>query len=90
MIRSFYKYAMNWYLGDSLNNFVCEKSIWMIFICASMLIKMKSYMFKTIDKWEGLTPFPIFLIEIFYSFILFSCKLMSISFKSNYSTYSYT
>jgi len=90
MIMSFYKYARNQYLGNSLNNVVCEELTWMIFICASMSIKIEYYMFKTTDEWEGLTSFPIFLIEIFYSFILFSCKLMSISFKSNYCTYSYT
>jgi len=26
---------------------------------------------KTTDEWEGLTPSPIFLFELFYSFILF-------------------
>ena len=52
MIRSFYKYARNQYLGDSLNNFVCEKSIWMSFICGSISIKVEYYT----DKWEGWTP----------------------------------
>jgi len=45
MIKSFYKYARNQYLGNYLNNFVCEESIWMIFIYALMSIKMKCYMF---------------------------------------------
>jgi len=67
MIRSFYKYERNRYLGDSLNNFVFEKSILMFFICASMSIKMECYMFETTNEREGLTSFPIFLIEISYS-----------------------
>jgi len=41
MIKSFYKYAINRYLGHSLTNFVCEKFIWMICICASMSIKIE-------------------------------------------------
>ena len=72
MIRSFYKYARNRYLWHSLNNFVCEELIWMTFICASMSIKIECYMFKTTNEWEVLTPFPTLLIELFYSFILFS------------------
>jgi len=66
MIMSFYKYAKNWYLGDYLNNFVCEELIWMIFIWVSMSIKMKCYMFLFIEntnKWEGWTSIPIFLID---------------------------
>ena len=43
MIRSFYKYEKNQYLGDSVNNFVCKESIWMIFICASISIKIEYY-----------------------------------------------
>jgi len=49
MIRSFYKYARNRYLGDSLNNFVCEKLMLMICICESMSIKIECYMFLFIE-----------------------------------------
>jgi len=52
------------------------------FICTSILIKRECYMFKTTDKWEWLTPFPIFLIEIFYSF-----TLLLFSFHANYCQY---
>jgi len=45
MIRSFYKYVRNRYLGDSFHNFVCEESIWMIFICVSTSIKTGYYNF---------------------------------------------
>ena len=44
-----YNYV-NRYLGDSLNNFVCEKLIGLIFICATTSVKMKFYMFKTTDE----------------------------------------
>jgi len=56
LIKKIYKHTMNQYLEDNLNNFVCEESIWMIFICASKSIKMKCYMFLCIedkDEWEG-------------------------------------
>ena len=71
MIKDFYKYAMNWYLGDILNNFVCKESIQMIFICASMLIKMECYMFlfiKNTYEWEGWISIAIFPI-IYFIFI---------------------
>jgi len=74
MVRSFYKYANNRYLGDSVNNFVCKELIWMIFICASMSIKMECYMFLFIentDEWEWLTPIPIFSIKSLKSFTCF-------------------
>jgi len=80
MIKSFYKYVRYRYLGDFLNNFICDKSIWITFICASMLIMMGCYMFKTTNEWEWLTIFPIFLIENFYSLLLFN-------FHANYCQY---
>jgi len=71
-----------------------RQSIWMIFICASMLIKMKCYMFKTTNEWEGLTTFQIFLIELFYPFTLvlfnFHANYCQYQIKSNYFTYYYT
>jgi len=64
------------------------------FICASMSIKMKCYMFKTIDELKGLTRIPIFLIKLFYSFTLllfnFHANYCQYQIKSNYCTYSYT
>jgi len=56
--------------------------------------KDKCYMFKTTHEWEGLIPFPIFLIKIFYShnMLLFNfhanyyCQLSN----QNIYTYSYT
>jgi len=74
MIISFYKYARNRYLGDNHNNFVCKESIWMIFISASMSIKMNCYIFLFIENtkgWEWLNPIPIFSIESSKSFTLF-------------------
>ena len=47
MIKSFCKFARNRYLGDNLNNFVIDMNI---FICASMSIKMKCYMFLFIEN----------------------------------------
>jgi len=41
-----YKYVMNQYLGGSLNNFVCEELIWMIFICTSIPIKTENLFVK--------------------------------------------
>ena len=57
----------NQYLGDNLNNFICEESIWMIFICASMSIKLECYMLLFIentDKWERLITMLVFSIEL--------------------------
>jgi len=72
MIKSFYKYARNQYLGDSLNNFVCEESIWMIFICASISIMIEycHLLKKNIEEWEGWTSIPIFSIDSYQSFTL--------------------
>ena len=50
MIMGFYKYAMNQYLEDIFNNFLCEESIWMIFIYVSIPIKMKFYIFCFIEN----------------------------------------
>jgi len=88
MIRFFYKYAMNRYLGDILNNFVYDESIWMIFICVSMSIKMECYMFLFTEdtyEWEGLTPIPIFSIESLKSFTLLLFNLLQIHDTNNLS-----
>jgi len=50
MIRMFYTSVRNQYLGDNLNNFICENLIQMIFICASMSIKLECYMFLFIEN----------------------------------------
>ena len=74
MIEYFYKYARNRYLEDILNNFVCEESIWMIFIRASMSIKMECYMFLFIEntnEWERWTTISIFPIDSFKHLLCF-------------------
>jgi len=78
-VRTFLKYVSNRYLGDNLNNFICEESIWMIFICASISIKLECYMFLFIEnthEWEGLISIPILSMELFKSFTLFSLKFL--------------
>jgi len=51
MIKSFYKYARN--RRDSLNNFICKESIWIIFICVSVSIKIEYYiLLKNRDEWD--------------------------------------
>jgi len=59
-------------MGDSLNNFVCEESIWMIFICASISIKIVYYMLlKSTNEWEVWTPILIFPIDLYKSLLCF-------------------
>jgi len=71
MVMSFYKYTRNKYLGDSLNNFVCEESIWIIFIYASISIKVEYYnLLKNTKEWEEWTPIPIFPIDSYEAFTL--------------------
>jgi len=94
MIRSFYKYVRNQYLGDYLNNLVCEESIWMIFICASMSIKMKCYMFLFIEntnewEWEGWISITIFPIDSSKSFTLILFNFLQIHYTHNLSTKFY-
>jgi len=70
----FYKYARNQYLGDSLNNFVYEESIWIIFICASMSNKMECYMFKT-RRVRKINPILNFLnwnlLLVYFFYLIF-------------------
>jgi len=78
MIRRFYKYAKNWYLGENFNNFVYKKLIWiqMVFICSSISIKIECYIFLFIEntKWERWIPISIFSIK---SFTLFLFKFLT-------------
>jgi len=92
MIRSFYKYARNQYLGDSLNNFVCTESIWIIFIYALIPIKTKYYsLLKNTKEWEGWTPIPIFSIDSYKYFTLLyliSCKfIIQTTFHQTFTNY---
>ena len=75
MIRSFYKYARNWYLWDSFINFVCEESTCTVFICAWISIKFEYYnllkKYRRVRRMNHNSNFPNWLIPIFY-FALFN------------------
>jgi len=90
MIRGFCKYASNRYLGDTLNNFVCEESIWVIFVCASMSIKIECYMFlfiKNTNEWEGWISIPIFPIDSSKSLTMFLFNFLQIHDTNNLSNF---
>jgi len=78
MIRSFYKYARNWYLGDSLNNLYARNQYeWFLYV-HQYQSRLNIIIFcKNTNEWEWWTWIPIFPIDSYTSFTLLyliSCK----------------
>jgi len=75
MIRSFYKYAINRYLRDSLNNFICEIDMNKFYMCININQDDILYVFENTNKWEGWIPiFPIDSSKHLLCFYLISYK----------------